>query len=370
MEIFSFSRLSKYENCPAGFYRHYCMNVDEPPTLPLVNGKGVHSVIEAAMRLNKKDMLFFKVMSKMVVDNAPLVIDPEEIFQLTYQNMVLAEFHPDNQIEQHLQLPLLPDDPLSPVIQMYIDLNRDEGGHVRLVDWKTNHKSYHPTETKQLGLYSWALYQKYNKPVRSKLVFLRTRETPEHEFTKSEMEEAREWALTLAFEIQDKLYEVQHGADHRELFPTRPGGACRYCGYSHECVNGELPVPGEIKTYEEAQALGGEIIRLESALDNMKRLMKGYVETCGPVAVEGNRQFIMQESSYWKWPPKALKAAFDRITGENKDPFEYFSLTATQAGKLGWNEEVIKKLGAQKKNKSPALKHVQLPEGKAAGLSS
>lgn len=364
MEEFSFSRLNKYEDCPGGFYRHYCMKVAEPPTLPLVGGKGSHSVIESAMRLERKDVLFFKVMSKMVADNAPLELDPEEIFQLTYQDMVLNEFHPDNRIEQHLRLPLLPDNPMSPIIQMYLDLNRDEDSYVQLIDWKTNWKSYYPTKTRQLGLYAWGLFQKYGKPVRGKLAFLRTKETPEHEFSKAEMEEAREWAISLALEIQDKLYQVQHGADYREFFPTKPGGACRYCGYSFECIDGELPVLGEIKTYDEAQSLGGEIIRLESALEQMKSLLKGYVETCGPVVVEGDRQFVVQESSYWKWTPGAIKAAYEKMVADSRNPFDFFGLTATQINKLGWSDTAVKNLGARKIKKSPSLKH------KAASPSS
>lgn len=359
MEEFSFSRLNKYAECPGGFYRYYCMKVDEPPTLPLVSGKGAHSVIESAMRLEKKDALFFRVVSKMVADNAPLTIDPEELYQLTYQDMVLNEIHPGNKIEQHIKLPLISGDPMSPTIQMYIDINRDEGNYIQLIDWKTNRKSYFPTETKQLPLYAWALNQIYNKPVRGKLAFLRTKETPEHEFSAAEMDEARQWAIDLALEIQDKLYQVQHGADYRELFRTNPGGACRYCGYSFECIEGELPVPGEIKTYNEAQALGGQIIRLESALEQMKSLMKDYVQTCGPVAVPGNRQFIMQESSYFKWTPAAIQAAYERMKLENQNPFEYFSLTATQTKKLGWGENLIKELGARKINKAPSLKHVR-----------
>lgn len=370
MEEFSFSRLNKYLDCPGGFYRHYCMKATEPPTLPLVNGKGAHSVIESAMRLERKDTLFFKVISKMVADNAPLTIDPEELFQLTYQDMVLNEFHPDNKIEQHLKLPLIPDNPMSPTIQMYLDVNRDEGRYIQIIDWKTNWKSYHPTETKQLSLYAWALNQIHNKPVRGKLVFLRTKETPEHEFSIAEMEETRQWAIDLALEIQDKLYQVQQGADYQKLFKANPGGTCRYCGYSFECIDGKLPVPGEIKTYDEAQSLGGEIIRLESALEQMKSLLKDYIKACGPVKVPGDRQFIMQESSYWKWSSAAIKSAYERMRLENQNPFEYLGMTATQVKKLGWSEKLVKEMGARKINKAPSLKHVPSPPLEKVSASS
>lgn len=371
MEEFSFSRLSRYQDCPGGFYRYYCMKVAEPPSLPLVSGKGAHSVIESAMRLGIKDELFFKVMSKTVADNAPLRLDPEEIFSLTYQEMVFKEFHPDNIIEQHIKLPLMPDNPMSPIIQMHIDVNRHEKSFIKLIDWKTNRKSYHPAETRQLPLYAWALNQIHRIPVRGKLAFLRTRKCPEHEFSAAEMEEARRWAIDLALDIQDRLYRVQRGVDSRELFKITPGGACRYCGYAFECNDGELPVPGEIKTYEEAQSLGSDIIRLESTLEQMKQLLKGYVEFCGPVNVPGDRQFILQQSSYWKWTPAAIQAAHERMKLENQNPFEYLGITATQIKRLGWGSSLVKNLGAKKVFKAPLLKHTSsTPQEEKAVASS
>ncbi|MCL6639432.1 MAG: PD-(D/E)XK nuclease family protein, partial [Firmicutes bacterium] len=298
MEVFSYSRLSKYEDCPAAFYRHYVLDASEIPTELLAVGKASHSVIEAAMKLDLKDEASFRVLSKIAADNAPVPISPEEIFEMTYREIVLKEFHPENKIEEHFVVPLS-DDPFTPSIQGYIDLYRDSG-FVQIVDWKTNRKPYYPTDTKQLGLYAWHKARETGKAVRGKLVFLRLNESPEHEFSYRDMEDAREWALNLALEIQGKLCQIKEGADYAALFPIRPGDACRYCGFSMECVmESGLSVPGEIKTYPEAESLGAEILRLESALGNMKDMLKSYVEAAGPVTV-GGRQFLIKESRYWK----------------------------------------------------------------------
>ncbi|MCL6477065.1 MAG: PD-(D/E)XK nuclease family protein [Peptococcaceae bacterium] len=355
MEVFSYSRLSKYEDCPAAFYRHYVLEAPEMPSEPLVLGKASHTVIETAMRLGQKDEHFFRLMSKAVLDTAPVQIDPEEVFSLTYNDTVLREFHPGNKIEEHLLTPLSDDDPFAPQIQGYIDLWRDDS-LVQLIDWKTNRKAYAPTDTKQLGLYAWYLSKLTGKAVRGKLVFLRLNEVIEHQFSYRDMEDAREWALALALEIQRKLYRVNKGEDYRGLFPATPGDPCRYCGFAFECVNGELPVPGEIKSYNEAVNLGAEVLRLEAALDQMKGHLKGYVEACGPVVVDG-RKFEMSPSVYWNWSSEAVQAAIKKIEGLKKDPYSFLRLDSYQMKKLKWDEKDFESLGAVKKTKY-AFKHV------------
>ncbi|SHE95682.1 PD-(D/E)XK nuclease superfamily protein [Desulfofundulus australicus DSM 11792] len=348
MEVFSYSRLSKYESCPAAFYRHYCLHAEGVPSEASVTGKAAHAVIEAAMKLGCKEEMFFRVMSEIALATSPLEIKPEQVFILTYRNPVLREFHPDNRVEEHFVVPLDDEDPFAPKVQGYIDLWRD-GSHIELIDWKTNYKAYKPTDTHQLGLYAWYLSRRTGRAVRGKLVFLRLNEVLEHEFSYRDMEGAREWAYTLAQEIQDKLCMINEGADHQQLFPTRVGDACRECEYAVECIDGNLPpVPGEVRTYREAEALGAEILRLDAALGRMKDALKAYVSACGPVVV-GGRQFALVPSVYWKWNAKSLEAAFRKMEQEGRNPFDFLSLGSTQIKKLGWGEDVLRKLGAVKR---------------------
>lgn len=354
MDIFSHSRLSKYEDCPASFYRHYVLKALEVFTEPLVLGKACHSVIESAMRLNTMDENFFKVLSLMAAENAPLPIDPEEAFSLTYRKIVLDEFDLDNNIEGHFQVPLS-DDPFAPEIQGYIDLWRSEDV-IRLIDWKSNRKAYNPTDTKQLSLYAWQLSKLTGQAVIGKLVFLRLNESREHHFTYRDMEDAREWALTLALEIQEKLYRVSTGEDYKSLFQSTPGDACRYCGFAFECIDGELPIPGELKTYDEAVELGAEMLRMESALEQSKSMLKTYVEACGPITV-GGRKFQMNPTTYWNWGSTASKAAFDRLKKLGKDPYDFLKPDSYHTKKLKWGEKDFESLGAVKKTKY-VFKHV------------
>jgi hypothetical protein len=256
---------------------------------------------------------------------------------------VFNEFDLDNNIEGHFQVPLS-DDPFAPEIQGFIDLWRSED-MINLTDWKTNRKVYNPIETKQLGLYAWYLANLTGQVVIGKLVFLRFNETREHRFTYRDMEDAREWALTLSLEIQEKLYQVSTGEDYKSLFPSTPGDSCRNCGYAFECINGELPVPGKLKTYEEAIELSTEVLRMESALEQSKSMLKTYVEACGPVTV-GGRKFQMNPTTYWDWSSAASKAAFDRLEKEGKDPYAFMKPDSYQTKKIKWGEKEFESLGA------------------------
>lgn len=340
MDVFSYSRLQKYQDCPGGFYRHYVQKVQEPATEPLLLGGGSHSVIQAAIVLNRRDDGFFKVISGII--GGSLGVNPDELFNMTCQDAVFARFLPGINVEDHF-CNYMEDNPFSPQLQGYIDVWRDAGDFVDLTDWKTNRISYKPLDTKQLALYAWRLNQITGKPVRGTLVFLRSREEFSHDYTEDEMEYAREWALDTATEIQDLIMQNDPG-----LFPATPGDACRYCGFAQECIEGHLyPVPGEIRTSGEAEYLAGEIFRLEQALSLMKDSLKTYVKNCGPVSV-GKRQFAFSPSVWWKWNKNAITSAIDKIVALKRDPNEYLSIGSYHLKRLGWTEAEIKALGAVK----------------------
>jgi len=343
MEIFSYSRLSKYQDCPGAFYRRYVQSVQEPHTEPLLLGSASHSVIQAAIVMDRQDEWFFKVMSGIIAGS--LGVNSDELFKMTFQEAVFKRFQPGIKVEDYF-CRYLDDNPFVPQLQGYIDLWRDAGEFVDLSDWKTNRIPYRPLDTKQLGLYAWQLNQATGKRVKGTLVFLRTGEEFSHDYTSVETDEARQWALTVAQDIQEKLYRVSRGEDHGDLFPSTPGDACRYCGFASECIDGRLyPVPGEVRTPQEAEFLAREIFRLESALTQMKDSLKTYVKNCGPVVVD-KRQFTMSQSTWWKWNRQAVSSAIDKIQSMNLDPNDYLSLSAYHLKRLGWTDAEIKALGA------------------------
>ncbi len=355
MEVFSFSRLTKFENCPCSLYCKYVLGIEEETGEPAVFGKASHSAIETALVLNRNDEEFFNAISKAVADVAPVKIDPEEVFKVTFQDIVLEHFKPGNVIEDHFQIPLS-DEPFSPKIQGYIDLWRDEGDHILLNDWKTNRKSYDPLENHQLALYAWYLNRQYKKPVKGQLAFLRHRQNTEpHIFTPEEMETARKWAFDKATEILNKLVRCKN-SDYTKWFPATPGEHCEYCGYAFRCLGyGPLPDPEEGQDYQQMQAFARETLRVEAALKQMKDRIKEYVQLCGSVELD-KKQYVVEKPAYWKWDKNSLSHAFSKMLQEGRNPFELISLNATNLKKLPWTQRDIHNLGAFERNASPRLK--------------
>ncbi|MCF8010863.1 MAG: PD-(D/E)XK nuclease family protein [Clostridiales bacterium] len=352
MNTFSFSRLSKFVSCPAAFYAAYVAGIEEGPSYPLLLGKAVHNVIEAAMRLDRRDEEFFRVTSKAVADSLEN-IDVEEVFKLSCQDAVLREFSPENRVEEHVIRPL--DESENIFLQGYIDLCRESEGETRVIDWKTNWQEYDPLENHQLALYAWCLKK---EPVRGKLVFLRHGRSIEHKYTEKELENARRWALDTAKTIRHRLSELEKApSEFPQIFPATPGEACRYCGCAANCIEYPLPNPEDVDTYEKAKELAAEAMRMEGALNGMKNKLQEYVEACGPVKLE-KKMYTSRSDSYWTWDIQAKKEALKKLLHEGREPFKYFNLTSSQLKKLGWSRQVISGLGAQLKEKKPQLKLV------------
>lgn len=356
MQVFSFSRLDKFRRCPAAFYGQYVLGHTEPPTEPLVLGGAVHAVIEAALNAGRDDEQFFWAMSGVAAAVAPVEIDSAEVFGLAYQPLVRQLVSSGGNVETHFQAPLDPGDPFGPEIQGYLDFWLD-GPEIFLVDWKTNRKAYNPLNTHQLGLYAGWLHEKTGKPVRGKLVFLRTGEVREHLYSaENGIAAARKWAYETAVDIRERLYALQNGGDQEKLFPAAPGAACLYCGWADSCTGKEINVPDFVRGYDEAAALGREILRLETATDILKGRLRGWVKRHGPVAVD-SREFRIAPSRYWKWPQDSLKRAVAAMERDGIDPLQVLSLTAAGLKKLGWDEEKIMSLGASLQHKED-FRHV------------
>ena len=135
--------------------------------------------------------------------------------------------------EVHFCLPLDENDPFSPQVQGYIDLVQDG----LFVDWKTNWRPYHVLDNMQVSLYAWALMKMQGiRYIEGRLYFLRFRQESGHVFNEEDAERARQWALGLAKEIEDRRLEVaiEPGSVAR-MFPPRPSSLCGHCPFVLEC---------------------------------------------------------------------------------------------------------------------------------------
>ncbi|MDN5375450.1 MAG: hypothetical protein PWQ39_490 [Thermacetogenium sp.] len=339
MDVFSYSKIKAFKDCPAAFYRRYVLGLPKTLSPDALLGRAVHAVITAAGTAGGLEY----VDAALTAASALTDIKADDLIPYLDNEYVRSAIKRGGYFETHFEVPL-DDFPLSPNVQGYIDYFREEPDYVEFTDWKTGHKVYHPLETYQMGLYAYYLAQKCQKPICSRLVFLQAGSVIEHFFSESEIEDARLWCLENACEIQERLSRLDP-QDPYQTFPPKHSHLCGYCTWAAECVDGTVPdIP---ETMEQAQELGAKILHLEGCLDAMKEKLKVFVEANGPVPVDG-KQFYFSESITWKWSRNALEKAFSSLLEAGADPFEVFTITSAGLKKLSWQEGDLLELGAKK----------------------
>ncbi len=225
--IFSYSRLSLYEECPYRFKKVYVDGEREAESLPLALGKAVHKAIEMRLKGFPEDAALAR---GFIEANFKRELNFNEVQKL--MRRVPYEKYIGNleAVEFSFQLPLTS----TVAFRGVIDLVTTNGD---IIDWKTNRKMYDVQDTKQLALYAWAVSEFYRlEKVRGTLSFLRFNKESSTVFTESDMQAARMWAIGLASEITWALeqLEKQPKLEH-VLFPARPSSRCKTCPFSIEC---------------------------------------------------------------------------------------------------------------------------------------
>lgn len=233
--VYSFSRLTRYEECPFRFYLVYVEGRVEVVTLPLALGKAVHKAIELILKGHDiEDALIDAAME------SEMILDFNELKTLVEKAPILKGegLREGVEVEKYFKLPLS-NDPNAPQIQGYIDIVREIFGTIEFLDWKTNRIKYKPADTKQLSLYAWALSKIYkSKDIVGDLFFLRyfKKAKERQSFSETDMENAREWAEKTAMEIENNLIFLELGEPVEELFPFRPNSNCKHCSFAAECL--------------------------------------------------------------------------------------------------------------------------------------
>lgn len=227
MKEFSYSRLSLYEICNLRFYYKYVLGIDEPDTKPLALGKATHKALESI--ISKGSVIEEAIKEGFIECGFHEEVTYDEIRQLV-ENAPLKKLK--GETELYFRIPLFDYDD-SPVIQGYIDLV--DGN--KIIDFKTNWKTYDVMANHQVGLYAWAIHKiKGYSQVHGSLYFLRFRKESSFVFTEEEMNQAANWARNLVDEIRFKLDVLDIYPDKvNELFPYNPSSFCSHCPFVLDC---------------------------------------------------------------------------------------------------------------------------------------
>lgn len=340
--IYSVSRLQLYERCQASFYYKYLLELPESISQPLVLGKTVHTAIEKYLNGDDLDTAVQNARY-----NAAIELDEQEVYDLASHPTVLSVI--GGYVEQHFELPL--DDQGRFVIQGYIDYYNHDDSTVTLKDWKTNRSPYEPTANHQMGIYAWALHQLTGaNEVQSELVFLRypnSKRRYVHTYQQPDMEESRQWALSIAMEIESKVKELEQHGDSTILFSDQPGVHCQYCGYAEICIRSCKVDPLTIDSADSAVQLATEAIRLEAALTQYKEQLKSWAKTNGDIVL-GDSRFSFVPSISWGFTGEQLYDLCVELHERGVDVFQYLSLTAANLKKIGVDEDKLAVYGKKK----------------------
>lgn len=236
-QVFSYSRLKLFEECPLKWFFKYVLKIEEENVLPLDLGKAVHKAIE--MKMIGYDDKQALLEGWQEVDFYPLNLQEYEALYKR-ANVSKGDANRDNvHTELHFKLPLAEEEG-SPIIQGFIDEHREIFGTYQFTDWKTNRVMYEAMDNMQLALYAWAISKIYNvSQVRGTLFFLRffKGNIKSHTFEQSDMEQARNWAFANAELIREKLNDhfiVQKPLE--DCFPAKANPNCSHCPFADMCV--------------------------------------------------------------------------------------------------------------------------------------
>lgn len=332
---------SKY-SCWFKWYCRYVLGLSGIPGPALVFGKACHAAIEAAIKAGDPNTL--NMFADAIASAGEL--DADEIKNCVNIEPVFQAVKTGGEVEEYFEMPL---EPFGPTLRGYIDFHRVDNV-VYLTDWKTNQKSYRPTDNYQLALYAAYLRQKYNLPVIGQLVFLRLNWCEEHEYTDADIEEALDWAREKSNECEARKKRISDGEDPLEVFPKSTGN-CEWCEYAGFCLSETRAIPESITTPGEALEVAEGILEAEEALKIKKAKLKTFIERSGPLQKNGLRVSI-DKSEYLKFDLSARKAVCEKILADGLDIGSILKIGADAQKdlmtKYGWTEQDFLTLGAKK----------------------
>ena len=372
MNVFSYSRLKRYADCPQSFLYKYVLEMEEPVSEPLALGKAVHAAIEGflnAQQSGQKPEMAECVAA--AVAEAPVPLSYEEALRLCLNPAIRERTfcYGPAEIEQRFDVPLGATGLYT--LQGTVDYAESglADGSIYLLDWKTNRVKY-AADSLQLRLYAGVLAERFGADrVLAKLVFLRYQShscVEEAVIEKAAMEEARRWAFELAQEIDVNLAALQcFESDAATLFPARPCASCQTCGYAFQCVQGMTLQPAQIASQQQAEAMAGEVLRLDAAASAMKEALKGWVKTSRqPVQLPGGC-FRFIPATSWVFSESGLQNLCERIRSSGENYWRYLSIGAAQLKKLGLEDAELILYG--KRKHSETFRFIRNKEGETEG---
>jgi putative RecB family exonuclease len=237
-EHLSFSRLSRYEQCPLAFRLHYIDRLKAAPGLPLLFGKAIHAVLETLLT----EIIDAKVTGPLLEEHAIDLWKAEWASESGLSGIaafhegveILRDFCRDEGVVSHrnvlaaegefrLQIGRFA------VVGALDRVNRIDDTTVEVVDFKTNRLLFTREEVDtslQMSLYHLAAQELWPWAKKIQLTFhmLRHSIRMQTERTPAQLQTAKAYVEALGEEIE-----------RTTAFPARLNPNCVYCDHREQC---------------------------------------------------------------------------------------------------------------------------------------
>lgn len=247
MVEFSYSRLQLYATCPYRFYLKYILNKEDVVGAPAKLGTATHSAIQTILDLyqteeniNGYDCIEEAVLVGMMDIDFAVGVKKEQVEYLL-KRAPIFNFSELKKKQVKAEIPFsLPFSPFDSDVRLRGFIDYYDG--YKIIDWKTNRKTFNATSNYQLAIYAWAIMELYDlNLVTAELHFLRFGYSSKVVYTKSSVAVAISWAERLSYEINSILKQaIDFGLEAEEIgscFPARQCADCSHCPFSIECFN-------------------------------------------------------------------------------------------------------------------------------------
>ncbi|MGB9880132.1 MAG: RecB family exonuclease [Anaerolineae bacterium] len=360
---YSYSQFEKFNLCPRSYFEAYCAQAPQVKTPELELGELAHRAIERVItgKIRPDQVLDWAVAQS----SGTLWLGEKEAAMVAdWTARFFDAFRSDGEIacekEFKAEVDGIP-------VKVRIDILQRVKNRVIITDLKTNTEAYEPLDTMQIPLYAWVVGRALGvEQVEGRLWFLRYSFRPMRAevLTPAETEKARAWAVKTAQEI-----EAARAMPGLMGFPERPGAGCRVCGTPLQCSS-IYPSCGDYTrmTEPEAKEMAGYAIRLEAALNLLKKYLQNYL-------TQSQARSIAVNDEHWGNYPKAVyrlasgekvKELFEVIVRAGKDPWEFLSVNPWTLLRRD-NQEIRAWLEANaSKTVEPYFTHRERPPEEAA----
>lgn len=284
----SFSRLSRFEQCPLSYKLHYLEKRQAEPGLPLRFGKTIHAVLEQLIRDVLDDERTGPLSEERALELYREAWSVEglsgvDVFDAGMR--ILRDFIRDQGIADHREILAvekefrLPVDPFT--VLGFIDrVDWVDDETIEVIDYKTNHQLFTRDEVDsslQLSLYHIAAKRLWPWAKRVKLTFWMLRHGIRQETSRTEeqLESALAYVETLGRQTETATE-----------FPARLNANCSYCDHRNGCpayadaLRGKREfVCEDLADLEAVAREREEVARLAKALYARKEELEGILKT-------------------------------------------------------------------------------------------